>query len=390
MRVLVTSHLYPSSASLTTGSFVRNQVRFLKAHCDVRVIAPTPWFPPLPGLGRWSALARVERHSLEDGIEVARPGCFSPPRRWLFTRRWRAYLAAMERGLRASATSPPEILHAHCAYPDGRAAVELGKRLGVPVVITVHGADVNELVQADGRWRRLVVEALEGAVGVIANGQDLRRRVVDLGTPDEKVEIIPNGVDCSLFRPGDRTAGSGGWRLIYVGRFTDRKGVRVLLEAMAILCHQRADVRLALVGGGATGAAAPYRRLALELGIADRVELHDEVAWQDVPDHLAAADLLVLPSYYESFGLVLVEAMACGIPVVATRCGGPEQIVDAASGLLVEVGDPNGLARAVETVLADYGRYDRDQVRGRVLQRYDYPRLAARIHQVYAQSLQAG
>ncbi len=109
-----------------------------------------------------------------------------------------------------------------------------------------------------------------------------------------------------------------------------------------------------------------------------------------MPDHLAGADLLVLPSYYESFGLVLVEAMACGIPVVATRCGGPEQIVDPASGLLVEVGDSAGLARAVERVLADYGRYDRAEVRGRVLKNYDYPRLAARIHQVYAQSLQAG
>ena len=389
MRVLVASHLYPSSVSLTSGSFVQNQVRYLQEYCDICVVSPTPWFPPIPGFGRWSALGRVRRRDQDGGVQVARPAFFSPPRRWLFSRRWRSYLAALERALQLSPQMWPELLHAHCAYPDGLAATELGLRLGVPAVITVHGADVNELPNADPSWRALVVEALSRAERVIANGEDLRRRVLAMGLPEQKVTVVPNGVDCSLFRPGDREPGSSGWRLVYVGRFTDKKGVGVLLEAMSILRRSRDDVQLSLVGGGATGAAAPYVRRVEELGLGNCVELVDEVAWRQIPARLAAADALVLPSFYESFGLVLVEAMACGLPVVATRCGGPEDIVDESNGILVRVGDAEDLARGLDEVLADYGSYDRAAIRRHVEQEYDYRRLAGDIHQVYEKALGA-
>ena len=134
---------------------------------------------------------------------------------------------------------------------------------------------------------------------------------------------------------------------------------------------------------------AELRRRVEELGISHCVELCDEVAWAEGPAHLAAADVLVLPSFYESFGLVLIEAMACGLTVVATRCGGPEQIVDADSGILVQVGDAAGLARGLDEMLNTYGEYDRGAVRQHVEEVYDYPQLAVRIHQVYAEILQS-
>ena len=385
MKVLVASHLYPSSFSLTSGSFVHNQVRFLSAHCSIRVVSPTPWFPPLPGFGRWSGYGRVKRQEVLDGVEVKRPFYPTLPRRMLFSRAWRSHLAA----LRRATDVPPDLIHAHCAYPDGLAAVHYGRLLGVPAVITVHGHDIRDLGGVESPWRKLVVEALEQAALVLANGPDLYERMRHLGIPAHKMEIIPNGVDCQVFDSDfKRQPGERGWRLLYVGRFTQKKGVGVLLQAMAILRRKRDDVRLTLIGGGEkTGTEAAFRRQAEELGLQDCVEFLDELPWSQIPQFMTAADVFVLPSLYESFGLVLVEAMACGLPLVATRCGGPNTIVEEGTGLLVKVDDAEDLAQGVEEVLETYPHYDRRAIRRRAQEQYDYRQVAARIYRVYEAAL---
>lgn len=379
--VLVASHLYPSSLSLTSGSFVHNQVRFLRAHCNIRVISPTPWFPPLPGFGRWSGYGRIRRREVLDGVEVNRPPYLALPRRMLFAHNWRSYLAALHR----DNSIPPDLIHAHCAYPDGLAAVEYGRRLGLPAVITVHGHDVRELPGIRPHWRNLVVQALEQAVVVIANGRDLYERVLDLGIPSHKVETIPNGVDCQVFNNDfARQPGAGGWRLLYVGRIDPRKGIAVLLEAMAVLRSKRDDVRLKLIGGNpASGLSDRFRRQTEKLGLQSCVEFLEEVPWDQIPQHMAEADVFVLPSLYESFGVVLVEAMACGLPIVATRCGGPSELVEEETGRLVEVADVKGLAEALDELIQDHRSFDREAIRRCAEQKYDYRHVAARIHKVY-------
>lgn len=385
MRVLVASHLYPSSLSLTSGSFVHNQVRFLRAHCNIRVISPTPWFPPLPGFGRWSSYGRIKRQEVLDRVEVNRPPYLALPRRMLFAHNWRSYLAALHR----DNSGPPDLIHAHCAYPDGLAAVEYGRRLGLPAVITVHGHDIKELPGIRSHWRSLVVRALEQAAVVIANGRDLRERVLDLGIPSHKVETIPNGVDCQVFcNDFARQPGAGGWRLLYVGRIDPRKGIGELLEAMAVLRSKRDDVRLKLIGGNPAGGLPDrFRRQMEKLGLQGCVEFLEEVPWDQVPQHMAAADVFVLPSLYESFGVVLVEAMACGLPLVATRCGGPSEIVEEGTGRLVEVADVKGLAEALDEVIRDHRSFDRVAIRRSAEEKYDYRQVAARIHQVYEEAL---
>ena len=118
MNVLVLSHLYPNPISNMYGSFVHNQLRFLKDYCQVEVVAPVPWFP-LPGFGLWSAYRRVPRREVLDGIEVRHPRRFALPRRIFFTKLWRFHLKALLNAVEGV----PDIIHAHCAYPDGLAAV---------------------------------------------------------------------------------------------------------------------------------------------------------------------------------------------------------------------------------------------------------------------------
>lgn len=386
MKVLLTSRLYPNSSAPERGTFVHNQARFLAELCDLEVLSPIPFFPRLPGLGRWSDLSQVGPREEMDGLQVQFPRYFSLPRRLLFTRAWRFYLRALAQGN----ISRPDLIHAHLAYPDGRAAIEYGRRLGVPVIISVHGHDVREIPQADRRWRQLVSEALVGADAVVASSRDARTRVLELGAAPERVFDIPQGVDCQRFVPdAHRKAGEGGWRLLYAGRFDPKKGLGVLLEAMQLLCQRRQDISLKLVGGSrAGGTEEVFSEQARHLGIAERVEFVDSQPWAAMPAVMAAADIFVLPSFYDSFGIVLIEAMACGVPVVATRCGGPEDLVDAEVGRLVAVGDAGGLAAAIEEVLEDYGSFDREALRRRAEERYDYRQVAARTFALYQHILQ--
>jgi teichuronic acid biosynthesis glycosyltransferase TuaC len=379
VKVLLLSHLYPSPLSLTYGSFVHNQARFLQRHCRLEVVAPVPWFP-LPGLGRWSAQRALPRREVCDGVTVMRPRYLTLPRRIFFGKVWRSYLRALSH----APLEGVKVLHAHCAYPDGYAAVELGRRHGIPVVLTVHGHDLKDLPVASQEWRRLVVGALQGAAAVVAVSGELAALARSLGADADKVHTIPNGVDGQLFVPPEpeRRAGEGGWRLLYVGRFDRAKGLGVLLEALARL--ERDDISLTLVGGNPmTGGEAEFRRQAVTLGLADRVKFVDEVPGDKLPAYMAAADLFVLPSFSEGLPLVLLEAMACGLPVVSTRCGGPEEIVETGSGLLVEVGQVDELAAAIDAVLGDYAAYDRSAIRRRALERYDYRRVAQRLADLY-------
>ena len=385
MNLLIASHLYPSALSRTAGSFVHNQARFLRAHCPLRVVSPTPWFP-LPGCGRWSAYRILPRREEMDGIEVRRPWYLTFPRRVLFSWVWNSYLGALER----TVDTPPDLIHAHCAYPDGRAAVEFGERTGAPVVITVHGHDIKDLAVANPQWRALVVEALERAAAVIAVSQDLAARVRQLGISANRIQTLPNGVDAEVFVPNlSRQGGEDGWRLLYVGRFDPAKGIGVLLEAMSQLRKQgRKNIFLELIGGNpATGTDAEFREQAARLGLEGCVDFVDEIPWAELPARMRQVDLFVLPSFSEGLPLVLLEALACGLPIVSTRCGGPEEVVDEEVGKLAEIGDAEGLAAAIGSVLDEYPRYDRGAIRRRAEERYDYRRVAARINQVYEEAL---
>jgi len=386
VKVLVLSHLYPNPIAKMSGRFVHNQLRLLKDHCQVEVVSPVPWFP-LPGFGLWSAYRRIPHVDVLDGIRVRYPRRFALPRRVLFTKLWRFQL----RALLNSVTQVPDLIHAHCAYPDGRAAIEYGAQTGRPVVITVHGSDIKVLPKLKSELRQRIIEALTQAAAVVAVSQELRRAVVQLGVPADRVFCIPNGVDCRLFSPtGAHQPGKDGWRLLYVGRFIEAKGLRVLLAALAKVRSQGRDVSLTLVGGHpATGTAHPFLAQVEALNLSAHVSFADAVPWEDLPQYMAAADLFVLPSFSEGLTTSLVEAMACGLPVVATRCGGPEEVVNAEVGQLVAVGDAEDLAAGILAVLDEYDGYDREAISRQAEAHYDYRRLATRIYALYEDVLAA-
>ena len=389
MNVLVVSRLYPRPTDPVLGIFVEEEARELARHCNIKVVSPIPWFPPLKPLQRWYRYSQFPRRETRDGIEVLRPRTIMFPRNLLFPLYGFPFYLALRRCVREMGSEfPIDLIHAHTAFPDALAAVMLGRALDRPTLITLHGGDVTTymrryLIRRQGLW------AVSNADRVIAVSNSLRRTLVDeWGAEGQKVTVIPNGVDVSRFTPlpqpeaRDRLGLHGDAPLVlYVGAISRPKGIDYLLRAFKLLREDRDSVGLVLVGEGDYAPSAAT--LARELGIDRSVMFAGKSANEEMPLWMNACDVVVLPSLSEGFGVVLIEAMACGKPVVATACGGPEDIVTPTTGLIVPPGDESALAVAMLEVLEDGDLFRPQVVREHAVDSYSMDKIASRLLHLY-------
>jgi teichuronic acid biosynthesis glycosyltransferase TuaC len=360
IRLLTFSTLYPNNARPNHGVFVENRLRHLVASNEAvsEVLAPVPWFPFTdPRFGDWAVNARAVRREIRHGLVVRHPRFPVIPRigmslaPMLLYRAMVPVVASMlAEGQRAGV--PFDAIDAHYVYPDGVAAVRLGRRFGLPVVVTARGTDVS-LIPQYPRPRRMIQEAIEGAAALIAVSAALKEALVAIGAPDGKVTVLRNGVDTALFHPPpDRDAARavlGVTRplLISVGLLIERKGHHRTIEAMAGL----PEFELIIVGEG------PERdrlnALAARLGVADRVRLLGARPHADLPSLYGAADASILASSREGWANVLLESMACGTPVVASPIwGNPEVVRSPAAGVITGENSPDGIVEGVRRLFA--------------------------------------
>jgi glycosyltransferase involved in cell wall biosynthesis len=312
-----------------------------------------PWFPGARLFGRWSAAGRLGQVPAGERIGeqwVAHPRVFYVPR---FGHAWAPalYTASLLPWLRGR-FGKVDVVLGSWAFPDGAAAVTLGRILGVPSVVKVHGSDLNVLAELPP-VRRALAEALPRADRVVAVSRALGDAARALGVPAARVAIVANGVDRDLFAPRDRAAarqalglGAFGDRpiILYVGRLERPKGIGELLTAFHRLAGMRPDPVLALVGDGSDGARCRETARLLP----GRVLIPGPLPLGEVARWMAACDLLVLPSWNEGTPNVLLEALASGRRVVATRVGGiPDVITSPALGELVAARDDGALCEAL-------------------------------------------
>ena len=248
----------------------------------------------------------------------------------------------------------PDLILNYCLYPDGYAAVKVGKILNVPVILGAIGSDLCRI--PDRATRRLTQKALRGAAAVITVSAELRQRAIRLGAAPERVTTLLNGCDSSIFRLGDRAAARTGLGLeagdeviLYVGRLDVNKGLREMLAAASRLTSQHPRLQLVFVGEGLF--EKELRDRAGAAGLGGRVRLPGACSSTEVARWMTAADVFCLPSYSEGCPNVLVEALACGRPVVATAVGGIPELVTANCGMLVPPRDAPQLADALTTAL---------------------------------------
>jgi len=290
-----------------------------------------------------------------DGITVRYLPTPLPAARWgSLTRFARGAPAAWRAWRDAARADRPNLLHVHCFGPNGVYAVSLARRLGLPLVVTSHGETTGDDHDAFGHsWllRRALTAAIRDSAAVTAPTQsvldDLSQRF-GLGAG----VVVPNGVDRDG-RAGDRVHAPAAAPIIAaVGRVEPIKGFDVLVDALPLVRHTMVSARVLIGGDGS--AAAGLRAQADAAGLAEAVEILGWLDPPDVADLLAQADVVVVPSRREAFGIVVLEAWRAGTPVVASRVDGLGELIDdGATGILVPPGDAAALAQACVRILTD-------------------------------------
>lgn len=360
-RVLVFSSLFPHPGQPQAGLFVRERMFRVAAHCPVTVIAPVPWFPFQGLLRRFRPHYRppAPAFEMQQGIAVYHPRFPAVP--GLFRRMDGTMMAWASRRLVQRLCREPgvDLIDAHFGYPDGYAAVKLGKWFGLPVTITLRGTESRHS-RIPGIRDRLR-NALQGATRLISVSDSLRQIALAEAVPPEKVTVVGNGVDTATFYPvdagpvRDRLGISRQARvLVTVGGLCERKGFHRVIECLPALCEDWPDLHYLIVGGPSAEGdwTARLQQLVSDNGLESRVHFLGTMPPPEIRTVLSCADVFVLATRNEGWANVILEAMACGLPVVATDVGGNREVIATSTvGSIVPFGDSELLKAALDSAL---------------------------------------
>lgn len=386
MHVLLLPSWYPETPSSLDGIFFRQQAQSLQ-RAGLRVGVVAPLFRS-PRRLREIFLGRYGTECFSDGpipTYTRHSVYFFPRIPYLDRERWVAagmrlferYLAEQER---------PDILHAHAVNHGGILAHRISRRHGIPYVITEHSSTyARGLIRP---WQRAAMRvAADGAEERFAVSPDFCRL---LASEYDGLEwrYLPNILGAAFCEPlperGFQTA-SNGFTFCSVAHLNRNKGFDVLLDAFARALEKRTDLRLKIGGGGVEEAA--LKRQAGRLKIDAAVDFLGALDNDAVLRLMRGSDAFVLASRNETFGVVFIEALSQGLPVIATRCGGPEGIVNGNNGLLVPKEQPEALAEALLEMAENRTRYPAEALRAACLEEFGEQAVTGRLKAVYAQVL---
>ena len=348
LRITVVTPEFPTREFPQRGRSVYQTIRHLCDYADVRAVCPLPRYP-VHFRPKFDHRPADLSYSPPDVSALyleypAVPGVTRPLNGLMCAHHLEPHLR----------TIPADLILNFWLYPAGFAALNVGRKLGLPVVVGSLGSDLNSIPDPLSGW--LTRKTLTGASRVIAKSEQLRRRAVAMGANPDTIHVVPNGCDEKLFFVRDRESARrdlnvlGSAKLIvFAGRMNRAKGIAELLDAVAVLSLTCPDLLLVYVGDGPHLPAMQEK--ACDAGLGERVRFVGACSSAEVGKWLAAANLLALPSYAEGCPNVVVEALSCGRPVVATRVGDLPELVDGSCGLLVPPRDVGALRNAFEIAL---------------------------------------
>ena len=350
LKIAVVSRYFPSSGEPWQGRSAYQTIRALNSHADVHVFYPNSAYPTFlrPRTRLFRALDPTYSPA---GVSVSYHDYPALP---LLSRPFNGALAA--RALLPHVRAfRPDLIFSIFLYPDSYAALQIAKKLGVPLVAMGIGSDIHSI--GDRLSALYTRKVLKGADFLVTVSEDLRQKALTMGAKPETSRAVVNGCELSIFHVRDRAEARRQLNLdpdaeivLYIGRMDLRKGLRELVEASAKLHMTRPNLQVYMVGEGPD---RPQILQAIEsAGATGYIHALPPCQPDDVSVWMAAASLVTLPSYMEGCPNVVLEALACGRPVVATRVGGIPEIMSDACGRLIPPRDPTALAQALDAVLS--------------------------------------
>lgn len=378
LKILFLPAWYPSEDSPLSGVFIREHARAASLCNDV-VVVHSYGSPDQTAKGLYQV-----GEAVEDGVRTVRIRYRSPSTassspisrlmRLLVTFR---YLSGFLKG-----PWRPDVIHAH-VYSAGVPAVLLGLVHRIPVVVTEHWTwfALHKLT-----WeRRLAARfALNRARLVLPVSGHLREQLRQYGVRGP-FRLIPNVVDTRLFCPSNAERGiDDPKRILLVANLSEQKGVSYLLRAMQRVTEKRTNLRLDIVGDTLPGVRREdYEEMSIRLGLETVVRFHGPKPRESVAEFMRSCDFFVQPSIWETFGVVYIEAMACGKPVIASDIPGPNEFINEDVGILVPPGDVDALAQAIDFMLDNHSAYSPDTLAAYVRDRFSYEVVAKKLDDIY-------
>lgn len=381
MKVFYIPSWQPTSANPITGMFISEHINLMAKMFEQDVFAVSLWganndllllkadFPwkLLQKIFASQSLSHYSNKPFNNLTEYFTPA-FTWSRR-LFDGNIKGIVAANEKNLIQfmKSYSKPDIIHAYVAHPGGYAAMELSKKYGIPFVITEEMSPFPlPSYGMVGNLSKWIERPYQSAWANIAVSESLKRKMEEEAIP--RLRHVPNFVSGDFFAPR-KSKRSVVKNLLFVGRLEHQKGVDILLKSFCQLVKGNyPNLRLHIGGDGSL--AKDLKEHAESIGLSPSIDWHGMLLPEQVRKLIDDCDIFVLPSRHETFGIVVAEAMAMGKPVVATRCGGPEELVGSHSGLIVAPENVEQLSVALEKMIDNYSSYDPKTIRASCLSRF--------------------
>jgi len=390
LKVLILSHMFPRESHKVGGIFVMEQVQALRQiGIDARVVSGDPfWVNKFRPQGAvW--YARAWRYSKLrwrwtdcNGVPVVffpylAGGIFRPcVHAWTYEIGLRSILEDVRKEFNY------DLVHAHTSYLDGNAGVLAARLNSVPLVITEHTGPFSLLTNHVLK-RYVTRRAVQKADSVISVGESLRSDMRNnLRLQDTPITILPNGYNHHIFNARGRVARrSNDIKALWVGHFVPVKRIDRLVEAFATVAGDIPELTISLIGDGEGLGEA--KQDVMNRGLADRVHFLDKMDREGVAAAMSAHDFLIVSSEVETFSLVTIEAFASGLPVLSTRCGGPEGLItDPSLGRLV-ANNVDGLAAGLVDVCRNINNFDPAFIAAHVASKYSWAAVARELTMVY-------
>lgn len=396
MNLLILPSWYPNTTQALSGIFTQEQAQAIAELCpDIRVIVST-WGHDdgeLTIRNPWRAIKALKWRLQQKENQVRQQNdvyeVFNPTLTWSL----RLPLGGVDRLVRVNRRNLQlatdrfgkiDLIHAHVSYPAGYIASILGPEFGIPYVLTEHmGPFPMPSLMKNGRPTHCVEQAFAKASESIAVSPSLAKCIATFGYREPVV--IPNVVDERLFFPGEPSKEK--FVFFTLCSLSAQKGVDHLLKAIAKWDPPADRFEFRIGGDGIL--AATFQAMANRLGISDRVRWLGSVSREDAPRQFQQCHIYVMPSRHETFGVVYAEAIASGKPIIATRCGGPESIVNSSNGRLVEVGDIAGLSGTMQQLAAEWTQFDPLAIRQDFENRFSRPAVVAQLRLIYQSVMRA-